>query len=198
MDYQEIQSYDCGMRGNPDFPSQQPLRAVKPTLKMVMRSVEEFAYENKYKQPRYNVEIKSNPKEYNVYTPEPKVFVKMILKELGRLDMTDQVTLQSFDVNVLEELNKIRGRKFHISYLVENGKSIKKNLALLTFKPDFYSPDFTTLKESTIKQAHDHGIKVIPWTVNKKEDIDRLISWGVDGIITDYPDLAPTVDKPTP
>jgi len=190
MNYEEIQRYDCGLRGHPDFPSQQQVKTVKPTLKMVMRSVERFAKENKYKQPRYNIEIKSDPKGYNLYIPEPKKFVEIVLTEIQRLGMEDQVILQSFDINVLEELNKITGRKFEISYLVEKGKKLRKNLDKLTFKPDIYSPNYKSLKEVTIKQAHDLGIKVITWTVNTKEDINKLIGWGVDGIITDYPDLA--------
>ncbi|MEP6647758.1 MAG: glycerophosphodiester phosphodiesterase family protein, partial [Saprospiraceae bacterium] len=59
MDYSEIQTYDCGKRGNPDFPSQMQVGTVKPTLKMVIRSVEVFAAENKFRQPRYNIELKS-------------------------------------------------------------------------------------------------------------------------------------------
>ena len=38
-----------------------------------------------------------------------------------------------------------------------------------------------------LKGAQQLGLKVIPWTVNAPADIDRLIGWGVDGIISDYP-----------
>ncbi len=189
MNYEEIQHYDCGLRGHPDFPNQLQMKAVKPTLKMVMRSVERFAVENKYKQPRYNIEIKSDPKGYNTYCPNPTKFVEIVLTEIQRLGKENQVILQSFDINILEELNKLTGRKFEISYLVKKGKKLRKNLDKLTFKPDIYSPKYKSLKEASIKQAHDLGIKVIPWTVNTKEDIHKLIGWGVDGIITDYPDL---------
>lgn len=190
MDYEEIQNYDSGSRGNPNFPSQLQTRTVKPTLKMVFRSIEIFAAENKYRQPRYNIEIKSEPKGYNIYNPEPKEFVAIVLSDINRLGMANRVTLQSFDINVLEELHKISPREFYISYLVEKGKNLKKNLQKLSFIPEIYSPDYKTLTESTIKQAHALGIKVIPWTVNTKEEIEQLIRWGVDGIITDYPDLA--------
>jgi glycerophosphoryl diester phosphodiesterase len=36
-------------------------------------------------------------------------------------------------------------------------------------------------------------VRVIPWTVNKPPDMRRMIAWGVDGIITDYPDRALTI-----
>lgn len=40
---------------------------------------------------------------------------------------------------------------------------------------------------SFIKMAHRQGIEVHVWTVNETADMKRLLSWGVDGIITDYP-----------
>jgi glycerophosphoryl diester phosphodiesterase len=40
-----------------------------------------------------------------------------------------------------------------------------------------------------VRAAHGRGIPVIAWTINRIENMRRLISWGVDGIITDYPDL---------
>ncbi len=196
MTYDEIQLYDCGSRGLPEFPIQEHVKTVKPTLKMVMRSVEQFAVQNKYKEPRYNIEIKSDPKEYNIYSPEPKKFVEMVLSEIQRLGMMNMVTVQSFDLNVLEELHQKADHRFDISYLVENGKNVKKNLNKLKFKPEIYSPDYKTLTEASIHLAHALGIKVIPWTVNTREEIDKLIGWGVDGIITDYPDLAGAIAKP--
>jgi glycerophosphoryl diester phosphodiesterase len=46
-----------------------------------------------------------------------------------------------------------------------------------------------------LKEAQDAGLKVVPWTVNEPADMDRLIGWGVDGLITDYPDRAREVMK---
>ena len=39
-----------------------------------------------------------------------------------------------------------------------------------------------------MKAAQQLGLQVIPWTVNGSADMRRLLDWGVDGIITDYPD----------
>ena len=41
-----------------------------------------------------------------------------------------------------------------------------------------------------IDEAHSAGLKVIPWTVNERPEMERLVGLGVDGIITDRPDLA--------
>lgn len=194
MNYEEIQTFDCGMRVHPDFPHQQKLYAIKPTLKMVVRSVERFAADKQYTQPLYNIEIKSGPKGYDVFTPKPAVFVDMVVNEVRRLGIESQTTLQSFDVNVLEALFKTSSRQFRIAYLVEKGKNIQKNLTALSFKPDIYSPSYKLVDEKTVKDAHDAGIKIIPWTVNTKEEMKRLISMNVDGIISDYPDVAKSLD----
>ena len=98
-------------------------------------------------------------------------------------------TIQSFDVKVLEELNKREGHKYAIAYLVEKGKKLKKNLDKLTFKPDIYSPLYTLVTEATVTECHAQGIKIIPWTINSIVDLDRLKGWGVDGGITDFPDV---------
>ena len=49
------------------------------------------------------------------------------------------------------------------------------------------------LTEESVAEAHDLGLLVIPWTVNRPDDIRRLIGWGVDGLITDRPDIARAV-----
>ncbi len=41
-----------------------------------------------------------------------------------------------------------------------------------------------------VRRAHHHRIRVHVWTVNEEADIDRLLDWEVDGIVTDVPDIA--------
>jgi len=50
------------------------------------------------------------------------------------------------------------------------------------------SPLFLDLTPGATAEAKAIGLKVLPWTVNERADMDRLIRDGVDGIITDYPD----------
>jgi glycerophosphoryl diester phosphodiesterase len=51
-----------------------------------------------------------------------------------------------------------------------------------------WSPNYRDLTEALVKEAKGLGLGVLPWTVNDPPDMERLIDWGVDGIITDYPD----------
>jgi glycerophosphoryl diester phosphodiesterase len=56
-----------------------------------------------------------------------------------------------------------------------------------------WGPDYRDLTEESLAEAHALGLKVVPWTVNQPEDMRRLIRCGVDGLITDRPDLAQRV-----
>lgn len=51
-----------------------------------------------------------------------------------------------------------------------------------------WSPSYRDLTQALVTEAQALGLKVLPWTVNDPGEMDRLIGWGVDGIITDYPD----------
>jgi glycerophosphoryl diester phosphodiesterase len=56
-----------------------------------------------------------------------------------------------------------------------------------------WGPEHDDLTEETLAEAHALGLRVVPWTVNRPRDMRRLIRWGVDGLITDRPDLARAV-----
>ena len=75
--------------------------------------------------------------------------------------------------------------------LVEaNSKSsFRKQIKDIGFTPSIYSPEFTLVIPDLIKDCHDLNMKIIPWTVNDKKKIEELKAMGVDGIITDYPNL---------
>jgi glycerophosphoryl diester phosphodiesterase len=76
-----------------------------------------------------------------------------------------------------------------LAYLTANPKTVAENLATLGFTPDIYSPYYKTVTGETVTFCHDKKMQIIPWTVNTKPEIDTLVKLGVDGIITDYPNL---------
>jgi len=49
-------------------------------------------------------------------------------------------------------------------------------------------PHFSLLTESNVKKAQQAGLKVYTWTINETEDIERIKSYNVDGIISDFPE----------
>ena len=52
---------------------------------------------------------------------------------------------------------------------------------------DILSPYHPRLRRRDVERYHDRGKRVIPWTVNARRDIRRFLEWGVDGIVSDYP-----------
>jgi glycerophosphoryl diester phosphodiesterase len=53
---------------------------------------------------------------------------------------------------------------------------------------EIYCPEFLFLDREQVERCHQHGVRVVPWTVNEMADMRRLLDWGVNGMTTDYPD----------
>ena len=68
-------------------------------------------------------------------------------------------------------------------------RTFEEHLKALGFKPTIYSPHYSLVTAELLKQCHQKNIRVVPWTVNSKNEIEQLKNLGVDGIITDYPNL---------
>ena len=186
MDYAEVRACDCGSIGNERFPDQIKQPASKPLLKEVIMLADHYKKVAREEKVRFNIEIKSRPSWYNSFCPEPEEYVDLFLKDVG--DTLDgRLSIQSFDINILEELNKRKG-DFKTVFLVENTEGFKANLEKLTFIPDIYSPYYLFVTKEMVETLHEKGMKIIPWTVNEEEAMQKLIDLGVDGIITDYPD----------
>ena len=115
------------------------------------------------------------------------MFCDLVYESIKELLAEGRVTVQSFDVRILQYWLQ-KWPETSLALLVENRNTIRQNLDLLGFRPRIYSPEYVLLSEQDIAYLHHEGMKVVPWTVNEKTDMTRLISWGVDGMITDYPD----------
>ena len=61
----------------------------------------------------------------------------------------------------------------------------------------FFLPKLPFVSESLVEEAHRRKMQLITWTVNRREDMQRLASWGVDGLISDdAKTLGETFPKP--
>lgn len=190
MTYAEIKTFDCGTRVHPRFPDQQQMPVYKPSLKDAVKAVKAYCKANKKPLPFWNIEIKSRPDTDLVFHPKPAAFVDILVKELKDLGIYEMTNLQSFDLRPLQILHE-QHPDMVLAFLVENEEGHEKNLAKLGFIPEIYSCYYKFLTKEIVEDLHKKGMKVIPWTVNTREEMDSLKKMGVDGIITDYPNLIP-------
>jgi len=104
--------------------------------------------------------------------------------------MEDFVIIQSFDFRTLQYLHK-HYPNIKTAMLIEadNKSSFRKQIKDIGFIPSIYSPESSLVIANLVKECHDLNMKIIPWTVNDKKEIERFKKMGVDGIITDYPNL---------
>lgn len=188
LTYDQIKTYDCGSRGNSRFPEQQAMKTFKPSLADVLEEVKNYCFLRAKPLPRFNIEIKSHPEGDGIFTPPVEEFAQLVVDELNRSGIKEKSCVQSFDVRALQAVKKL-DESVTLALLVENLDGVDKNLERLGFKPDIYSCYYLLLRKKTVKKLHEQGIKVIPWTVNSVKAMKKLRRWGVDGIITDYPNL---------
>jgi glycerophosphoryl diester phosphodiesterase len=80
------------------------------------------------------------------------------------------------------------------AYLIEGAGSVASKMEKLSITPIIYSPYYKLLTEAVVSEIHERGMQVIPWTVNDTETMRQLLTMGVDGIITDYPNRIPEMD----
>ncbi|MEZ4702164.1 MAG: glycerophosphodiester phosphodiesterase [Rhodothermales bacterium] len=190
MTYKEIARYDCGSRGNPRFPGQEPMRVVKPLLKDVIAAAEAYVQAHNLPAIFYNIETKSTPRTDRIYHPEPALFTELLYDVLSEAGITQRATIQSFDVRTLRVARRLDPH-LRVALLVsaDEDRGFRGNIDALGFAPDIYSPQFTLVDEALVAEAHARQIAVIPWTINALEDMQRLKALGIDGLITDFPDI---------
>lgn len=196
LNYAEIRSFDCGSKYHAGFPTQKKITTYKPKLTEVFQTVEELRYQKGLPAVWYNIETKSTPEGDNVYHPAPNEFAQIVYNVIVARGMKDKVTIQSFDVRTLQAMKNIDAT-LPLVLLVSEEKDagIEANLSTLGFVPQVYSPQYTLVNADLVAAAHGKGMKVVPWTVNDSTEIAKLLTLGVDGIITDYPALGVSVGK---
>lgn len=165
----------------------------------------------------FNIETKSYPDPAfpeAKNSPEPAVFAKKVYEIIKKYHMEDRVMFQSFDWRTLKEMKKLDpqitlvaltceqpswGRDSMCRQPGEPGASPwMAGLDIDAFKGDYVkaakaigadvvSPYWEELSHELVSEAHELGMKVVPWTVNNPTKMNMLLDMGVDGIITDKP-----------
>ncbi|WP_316766837.1 glycerophosphodiester phosphodiesterase family protein [Pedobacter frigiditerrae] len=188
MDYDLLKTFDIGTKVNTGFPQQKKVKTFIPLLSDLIDAVQADINTKGKKQLFYNIETKCDVAGDNVVNPTPEIFVKLLMDVIESKKITPFVVIQSFDKRTIQIINqKYPGVK--TSFLVSNKKTYEENIADLGYKPFILSPNYSMVNAELVKKAHADGVKVVPWTANTTEEINRLKSLKVDGIISDYPNL---------
>lgn len=189
MNYDEVSRFDVGMKVNPHFQQQEKIKAVKPRLADVIANVEAYTNAKKLPPKFYNIETKSQPATDHIYHPTPDEFVELLVQVIKDKHIENRTIVQSFDPRTLRYLHE-KYPAIKTALLIEEAGTVKKHIAELGFTPSIYSPDYHLLNKTAIKDSKQMGMRIIPWTVNDVSKMKELKKLGVDGIITDYPNLA--------
>lgn len=190
MTYDEIAKYDVGMKAHPRFPQQQKIKTIKPLLADLFDSVAESMKVRRRPFPYFNIETKCLPAGDGRYHPKPAEFVELLMAVIKEKQLEERVIIQSFDFRTLKYLHE-KYPSIKTAMLIEDSdvNDFDGQLNRLGYTPEIYSPNHNLVDEELVKQCHTKNMKIIPWTVNDKKQINKLTKMGVDGIITDYPDL---------
>lgn len=112
-------------------------------------------------------------------------FERAILAIVNGRSLTNRVIIQSFDHRSLRAIRELDS-EIRLAALTTGGEA--KLDVYAAYKFNIWSPNKSDVTAELIAKAHEEGLLVLPWTVTEAEDMQRLIDWGVDGLITDYPD----------
>lgn len=202
----QLQRYDVG-RLDPSSEYARPFLAQQardgehiPTLAALFERVKALGADT----VQFAIETKIHPDRPDETVDVPE-FVDRLLAVIRQADMTQRVRIISFDWRTLQRVQQIEPSIGTVYITIENPRQNNVTHPVMTAGISWrthgsaahmikaaggaiWSPNFHNIDAGKVKVAQQLGVRVIPWTVNEAADMDRLISWGVDGIVTDYPD----------
>lgn len=192
MNYDSIAKYDVGSLDYPKFPEQKKIKVSKPLFSVMIDSMEAYAVKHKLPKPHYNVEIKNSWKLPNKpakdsYYPtieDAALRIVTLLKEKG---IENRCLVQTFEAEMVTVLRKMYPG-LTVGYLTAK-PNFDEDIKTIGFVPDYYNPQFEKVDIALVEKAHKAGAKIVPWIVQNAEDMKALLNMGVDGIITDYPNI---------
>jgi glycerophosphoryl diester phosphodiesterase len=204
--YAQLQAYDVGrlQPGTPyagTFNLQQPRDGTRiPTLAALFDRVKALKADH----VRFNIETKIHP-GLPADTAGPDAMADALLKVVQEAGMTARVSIQSFDWRTLRRVQQRVPQIPTVCLTVQTtnndntrdgswtaGLRLADHGSVPTLVKaagcTTWSPNGGAVTEPLVRQAQAIGLKVVPWTINNPADMERMVGWGVDGLISDYPD----------
>ncbi len=186
MSIEEVQSYDCGKKVHPRFPGQSKVKVHKPSLQQVVSEVNKKLLVLGLPSVGYNIELKVRDEWNKKHHPDYKTFADIAIEAINSYGIMSFTTVQCFHVPTLQYIHKVYP-EVKLVYLIEGKDNQRENIEELAFIPHVYSPSYNLVTNELKAFCTEKGMLLIPWTVNEIDDMKYMISLGVDGIITDYP-----------
>ena len=209
LTYEELSKFDVGSvnklsRYGRRFINQKKLENQRiPKLSELL----EMSSKNKSEKLLINLEIKSTPEEENL-TPEPEDTVKLIMNDINESSLKDKIIVSSFDWRTLSVI-KNQYPEIPRAYLTQHLTGININQTIynrspwLSFLPYYedhelpkiiksqggkaWHPYRKDITKKLVDISHQEELPVNVWTVNKEYEMLKMVEYGVDGIMTDYP-----------
>lgn len=146
---------------------------------------------------------KANLKVLNIEIKSPKnkdyIIADKIIEAVKEHNLFDKLLISSFDPDLLVYIKDIE-ENCKTGFLYSPDKPITYKQVLSdqvgfakSIGADALHPHQWFVSAEMVEEAHENGIQVNPWTVNKEKDMKKLLSYGVDGLITDVPNIAKKV-----
>ncbi len=196
----ELKELDCGSLRNKKFPEQKLFPGTRLiTLDEFFRNVIAYEKENpSATKVNFNIETKIDEGKDS---PEVVLeYVRNMTTVVVKNNMAERTTIQSFYLPVLPEVKKLDSRiktsalfspNYWTGFWMYTGIKSRAGRKIIQkaveFQADIISPYYLYISNEFIKEARNHHLKVVPWTVNDRKKMVELMRYGVDGIITDYP-----------
>lgn len=134
---------------------------------------------------QFNLELK-RPTE-----ADADVYVRAILDYQDACGgcLTGRLTLQSFEWSALRHARVRYGDQLEFRAAILDKQGDFEAIAAARDHAQIWSPKHELVTRELVERVHELGMQAIPWTVNDEPRMRELIELGVDGIITDYPDV---------
>lgn len=218
LSFEQLQSYDVG-RINPTsryahtFSEQKGLDGVRiPRLKDLFELVKTQGHT----QVKFAIETKITPQRPD-QTPDPERFVRLLLQDIQDHGMSERVQILSFDWRTLQAVQKLAPGMPTV-YITAQLAALD-NLGIKSGQPSAWTAGFQhaqhgsvpqmikaaggshwssfwrELDAQKVREAQSLGLKVLAWTVNDRQSMGQMLDLGVDGLVTDRPDIAAALLK---
>lgn len=109
--------------------------------------------------------------------------VLSLIRERG---LEKNVIIVSFHEEALRKVRELNDKVETGLIYVRHGNPIR---AALELRANYLLPLYRFTHTADVQKAHENGLKVIVWTINKQEEVSEYVKKGVDGIASDKPDI---------